>query len=77
MDKEIQINVNDKAKSEETEEVKEDFPYISKELVDKLKDVFDIRKMIWFTNTREELIGIHQVITFLEGKYKEQEAEEK
>ena len=50
----------------------EDFPYIPKNLLDKLKDVFDIRKMIWYETSRDTLMGIQQVIHYLEERYEHQ-----
>ena len=53
----------------------EDFPYIPKNLLDKLKDVFDIRKMIWYETSRDTLMGIQQVIHYLEERYEHQKGE--
>lgn len=50
----------------------EDFPYIPKNLLEKLKDVFDIRKMIWYETSRDTLMGIQQVIHYLEERYEHQ-----
>lgn len=50
----------------------EDFPHIPKNLLDKLKDVFDIRKMIWYETSRDTLMGIQQVIHYLEERYEHQ-----
>ena len=55
----------------------EDFPYIHKDLLDKLKDVFDIRKMIWYETSRDTLMGIQQVIHYLEERYEHQNGENK
>lgn len=55
----------------------EDFPYIPKNLLDKLKDVFDIRKMIWYETSRDTLMGIQQVIHYLEERYEHQNEENK
>ena len=55
----------------------EDFPYIPKNLLDKLKDVFDIRKMIWYETSRDTLMGIQQVIHYLEERYEHQNGENK
>lgn len=53
-------------------EEEEPFPYIPKELLEKIQDVFDIRKMIWYETSRDTLMGIQQVVHFLEEKYKQQ-----
>lgn len=53
-------------------EEEESFPYIPKELLEKIQDVFDIRKMIWYETSRDTLMGIQQVVHFLEEKYKQQ-----
>ena len=53
-------------------EEEEPFPYIPKDLLEKIQDVFDIRKMIWYETSRDTLMGIQQVVHFLEEKYKQQ-----
>lgn len=58
-------------------EEEEPFPYIPKELLEKIQDVFDIRKMIWYETSRDTLMGIQQVVHFLEEKYKQQNGENK
>ena len=50
----------------------EEFPYVPKDLIEKLEDVFDIRKMIWYEKSNETLLGIQQVVTFLRHKYDKQ-----
>ena len=54
----------------------EDFPFIPKDLLEKLKDIFDIRKMVWYEHSRDTLMGVQQVIGFLDDKFKEQNKEE-
>lgn len=50
----------------------EEFPYVPKDLIEKLEDVFDIRKMIWYEKSNETLLGIQQVVTYLRNKYDKQ-----
>lgn len=50
----------------------EEFPYVPKALIEKLEDVFDIRKMIWYEKSNETLLGIQQVVTYLRHKYDKQ-----
>lgn len=50
----------------------EEFPYVPKDLIEKLEDVFDIRKMIWYENSNETLLGIQQVVAYLRHKYDKQ-----
>ena len=47
-------------------------PIVPKELLDHLKEIYDIRQMVMYTTTREELLGIQEVINFLEYNYREQ-----
>lgn len=58
-------------------EEEEPFPYIPNDLLEKIQDVFDIRKMIWYETSRDTLMGIQQVVHFLEEKYKHQNGENK
>ena len=50
----------------------EEFPYVPKDLIEKLEDVFDIRKMIWYEKSNETLLGIQQVVTYLIHKHDKQ-----
>lgn len=50
----------------------EEFPYVPKDLIEKLEDVFDIRKMIWYEKSNETLLGIQQVVAYLRHKYDKQ-----
>ena len=50
----------------------EEFPYVPKELIERLEDIFDIRKMIWYEKSNETLLGIQQVVTYLRNKYDKQ-----
>lgn len=50
----------------------EEFPYVPKDLIERLEDVFDIRKMIWYEKSNETLLGIQQVVTYLRNKYDKQ-----
>lgn len=50
----------------------EEFPYVPKDLIEKLEDIFDIRKMIWYEKSNETLLGIQQVVTYLRNKYDKQ-----
>lgn len=50
----------------------EEFPYVPKDLIEKLEDVFDIRKMIWYEKSNETLLGIQQVVSYLRHKYDKQ-----
>lgn len=54
----------------------EEFPYVPKDLIDKLEEVFDIRKIIWYEKSNETLMGIQQVLTFLRNKHDKQTGEE-
>ena len=53
-------------------DIDEDFPYIPKELLERIQKDFDIRKMIWYSDDRNLLMGIQQVISYLEGHYNKQ-----
>lgn len=58
---------------EENNVVEEEvFPYVPKDLIEKLEDVFDIRKMIWYEKSNETLLGIQQVVAYLRHKYDKQ-----
>lgn len=59
-------------KEETIEITEEEFPYIPKDLLEKLQDVFDIRKMVWYEQSRDTLMGIQQVISYMEDRYKNQ-----
>lgn len=50
----------------------EDFPYIPKDLLERIQKDFDIRKMIWYSDDRNLLMGIQQVISYLEDHYNKQ-----
>lgn len=50
----------------------EEFPYVPKALIEKLEDVFDIRKMIWYEKSNETLLGIQQVVAYLRHKHDKQ-----
>lgn len=54
------------------EEEEEEFPYVPKDLIERLEDIFDIRKMIWYEKSNETLLGIQQVVTYLRNKYDKQ-----
>lgn len=62
-------------KLETIESEEEPFPYIPKDLYDKLKEIFDIRQLINYVHTRDELMGVQSVINFLDVKFKEQNKE--
>ena len=53
-------------------DIDEDFPYIPKELRERIQKDFDIRKMIWYSDDRNLLMGIQQVISYLEDHYNKQ-----
>lgn len=53
----------------------EEFPYVPKDLIEKLEDVFDIRKMIWYEKSNETLLGIQQVVTYLRHKHDKQKGD--
>lgn len=53
-------------------DIDEDFPYIPKELLERIQKDFDIRKMIWYSDDRNLLMGIQQVISYLEDHYNKQ-----
>lgn len=60
-------------KEEENNVVEEEeFPYVPKDLIERLEDIFDIRKMIWYEKSNETLLGIQQVVTYLRNKYDKQ-----
>ena len=50
-------------------DIDEDFPYIPKDLLERIQKDFDIRKMIWYSDDRNLLMGIQQVISYLEDHY--------
>lgn len=50
----------------------EDFPYIPKDLLERVQKDFDIRKMVWYSDSRDLLMGIQQVISYLEDRYNKQ-----
>lgn len=52
-----------------------DFPPVSKELVEALKEKMDIRKMIKWKPDLEYLNGVQDTVDFLEFVYKEQNKE--
>lgn len=49
-----------------------DFPYIPRDLLERIQKDFDIRKMIWYSDDRNLLMGIQQVISYLEDHYNKQ-----
>ena len=53
-------------------DIDEDFPYIPKELLERIQKDFDIRKMIWYSDDRNLLMGIQQVMCDLEDHYNKQ-----
>lgn len=53
-------------------DIDEDFPYIPKDLLERIQKDFDIRKMIWYSDDRNLLMGIQQVISYLEDRYNKQ-----
>lgn len=53
-------------------DIDEDFPYIPKDLLERIQKDFDIRKMIWYSDSRDILMGIQQVISYLEDHYNKQ-----
>ena len=53
-------------------DIDEDFPYIPKDLLERNQKDFDIRKMIWYSDDRNLLMGIQQVISYLEDHYNKQ-----
>lgn len=50
----------------------ENFPLVPKELLDNLKECFDIRKMVKYNSSVEYLKGVQDVLDFLETRYKDQ-----
>ena len=54
-------------------EEEEPFPYVPKDLLEKVQEIFDIRKMVWYETSRDTLMGIQQVVHFLEEKFKQQQ----
>lgn len=58
--------------SENVVDIDEDFPYIPKDLLERIQKDFDIRKMIWCSDDRNLLMGIQQVISYLEDHYNKQ-----
>lgn len=69
------MNMTNETENKVIEE-EETFPYIPKELLDKLKSTFDIREMIWYETSRDTLMGIQQVISYLDSKFKKQNGED-
>lgn len=59
-------------KPENVVDIDEDFPYIPKDLLERIQKDFDIRKMIWYSDDRNLLMGIQQVISYLEDHYNKQ-----
>lgn len=59
-------------KPESVVDIDEDFPYIPKDLLERIQKDFDIRKMIWYSDDRNLLMGIQQVISYLEDHYNKQ-----
>lgn len=59
-------------KEENNVDEEEEFPYVPKDLIERLEDIFDIRKMIWYEKSNETLLGIQQVVTYLRNKYDKQ-----
>ena len=53
-------------------DIDEDFPYIPKDLLERIQKDFDIRKMIWYSDDSNLLMGIQQVISYLEDHYNKQ-----
>ena len=53
-------------------DIDEDFPYVPKDLLERIQKDFDIRKMIWYSDDRNLLMGIQQVISYLEDHYNKQ-----
>lgn len=53
-------------------DIDEDFPYIPKDLLERVQKDFDIRKMVWYSDSRDLLMGIQQVISYLEDRYNKQ-----
>ena len=53
-------------------DIDEDLPYIPKNLLERIQKDFDIRKMIWYSDDRNLLMGIQQVISYLEDHYNKQ-----
>ena len=53
-------------------DIDEDFPYVPKDLLERVQKDFDIRKMIWYSDDRNLLMGIQQVISDLEDHYNKQ-----
>lgn len=53
-------------------DIDEDFPYVPKDLLERVQKDFDIRKMIWYSDDRNLLMGIQQVISYLEDHYNKQ-----
>lgn len=53
----------------------EEFPYVPKDLIERLEDIFDIRKMIWYEKSNETLLGIQQVVTYLRNKHDKQKGD--
>lgn len=57
-------------------EEEEPFPYVPKDLLEKVQEIFDIRKMVWYETSRDTLMGIQQVVHFLEEKFKHQQQQQ-
>lgn len=62
--------INEKS-SEDIVEDEKQCPPISKELLDHLKDTFDVRKMLSYSVELEYLKGIQSVLNYLEFNYKD------
>ena len=62
--------------NEESTTIEEEFPYVPKDLIEKLEEVFDIRKIIWYEKSNETLMGIQQVVTYLRNKFDKQNGED-
>lgn len=53
-------------------ELIENFPLVSKELLDSIKKCLDIRKMVKYSDSADYLRGVQDAIDFLEARYKDQ-----
>lgn len=52
--------------------IAENFPLIPKELLESLKEYYDIRKLVKYSDSVDYLRGVQEVLDFLETKFKDQ-----
>lgn len=68
----MKIDIKDTTKSDPDAPLFDNFPAVPNELLDGLKEIFDIRKMIRYKPTIDYCGGVQDVLDFLENKFKEQ-----